>query len=108
MPADKPFKTKELSQQIGSARLSFAGEEDLWDKLRVQPGSATILGLVFDTQHQVQLLLDREIYTSAFISCHPCICTSSLKLTTEDVLGKLLPHTGHSPIIVDLGLESNP
>ena len=29
MPGDKKFKTKELSQQIGSARLSFAGAEDM-------------------------------------------------------------------------------
>ena len=29
MPGDKKFKTKELSSQINSARLSFAGTEDM-------------------------------------------------------------------------------
>jgi hypothetical protein len=39
MPGEKKFKTKELSHQIGSARLSFAGEEFLentWIFIRVQ------------------------------------------------------------------------
>lgn len=102
MPPDKPFHTKDLSAQIGSSRLSFAPEESLWELLRCHPGSATILGLANDTEHRVRLLIDREVYDAPFFSCHPCICTSTLKLKTADVLEKLLPHTGHTPIIVDL------
>ena len=102
MPPDKPFHTKDLSAQINSSRLSFAPEESLWELLRCHPGSATILGLANDTEHRVQLLIDREVYDAPFFSCHPCICTSTLKLKTADVLEKLLPHTGHTPVIVDL------
>ena len=102
MPPDKPFHTKDLSAQINSPRLSFAPEESLWELLRCRPGSATILGLANDTEHRVQLLIDREVYDAPFFSCHPCICTSTLKLKTADVLEKLLPHTGHTPVIVDL------
>ena len=102
MGPDKPFRTKDLSAQIGSSRLSFAPEESLWELLRCHPGSATILGLANDTEHRVQLLIDREVYDAPFFSCHPCICTSTLKLKTADVLEKLLPHTGHTPVIVDL------
>ena len=102
MPPDKPFHTKDLSAQINSSRLSFAPEESLWELLRCHPGSATILGLANDTEHRVRLLIDREVYDAPFFSCHPCICTSTLKLKTADVLEKLLPHTGHTPVIVDL------
>ena len=102
MPPDKPFHTKDLSAQIGSSRLSFAPEESLWELLRCHPGSATILGLANDTEHRVRLLIDREVCDAPFFSCHPCICTSTLKLKTADVLEKLLPHTGHTPVIVDL------
>ena len=102
MPEDKPFHTKDLSAQIGSSRLSFAPEDALWELLRCRPGSATVLGLANDTEHRVQLLIDREVYDAPYFSCHPCICTSTLKLKTSDVLDKLLPHTGHTPIIVDL------
>lgn len=102
MPPDKPFHTKDLSAQINSSRLSFAPEDSLWELLHCHPGSATVLGLANDTGHRVQLLLDREVYDAPYMSCHPCICTSTLKLKTSDVLTRLLPHTGHTPIVVDL------
>lgn len=102
MPPDKPFHTKDLSAQINSSRLSFAPEDSLWELLHCHPGSATVLGLANDTEHRVQLLLDREVYDSPYMSCHPCICTSTLKLKTSDVLTRLLPHTGHTPIVVNL------
>ena len=102
MAPDKPFHTKDLSRQIGSARLSFAPEEKLWELLHCTPGSATILGLMNDTEHQVRLLMDRETYEAEELSCHPCICTSSLKLKMADILQKFLPYTGHSVTVVDL------
>ena len=102
MPPDKPFHTKDLSAQINSSRLSFAPEDSLWELLHCHPGSATVLGLANDTEHRVQLLLDREVYDAPYMSCHPCICTSTLKLKTSDVLTRLLPRTGHTPIVVDL------
>ena len=102
MPPDKPFHTKDLSAQINSSRLSFAPEDSLWELLHCHPGSATVLGLANDTEHRVQLLLDRAVYDAPYMSCHPCICTSTLKLKTSDVLTRLLPHTGHTPVVVDL------
>ena len=102
MGPDKPFHTKDLSHQIGSARLSFAPEEALWELLHCTPGSATVLGLANDTEKRVQLLIDREVYDAPCFSCHPCICTSTLRLKTADVLETLLPAIGHSPVIVDL------
>lgn len=102
MPGDKPFVTKELSKQIGSSRLSFATAEDLEQLLGVQPGSASVLGLLNDTEHRVTLVLDRAVAESRWFGCHPCRNTSSLRLRTEDVLEKFLPHTGHVPLVVEL------
>ena len=102
MPEDKPFHTKDLSAQIPSARLSFAPEELLWELLHCTPGSATVLGLANDTERRVQLLIDREVYNAPYFSCHPCICTSTLRLKTADVLDKLLPAAGHEPMVVEL------
>ena len=102
MGPDKPFHTKDLSHQIGSARLSFAPEEELWNLLHCTPGSATVLGLMNDHEHAVTLLMEREVYEAEWFSCHPCICTSSLKLRTADLLNKFLPATGHTVTVVDL------
>jgi len=102
LPPDKPFHTKDLSSQIGSARLSFAPEEALWELLHVTPGSATVLGLMNDTDRRVRLLMDRAVYESEYMSCHPCICTSSLKIKTADILRIFLPAVGHEPTVVEL------
>ena len=102
MPGDKPFLTRDLSKQIRSSRLSFATAEDLEQLLGVQPGSASVLGLLNDTEHRVTLVLDRAVAESRWFGCHPCRNTSSLRLRTEDVLEKFLPHTGHVPLVVEL------
>ena len=96
MPGDKKFKTKELSAQIGSARLSFADPEDMIRYLDIEPGAVSIMGLMNDHERTVHLLIDRDVLKGEFIGCHPCVCTSSLKLKTADVIERFLPSTGHS------------
>jgi len=96
MPGDKKFKTKELSAQIGSARLSFVDPEDMLKYLDIEPGAVSIMGLMNDKDHQVQLLIDEDVLEGEYLGCHPCVCTSSLKIKTADVLDKFLPATGHS------------
>ena len=59
MPGDKPFKTKDLSAQLGVARLSFATAEQMERMLGVTPGSVSVLGLMNDCEGRVQLLIDR-------------------------------------------------
>lgn len=102
MPGNKQFKTKELCKQINSPRLSFAPEEYMETYLNLTPGSVTVLGLMNDEEHRVQLLIDQEVADAEYLGCHPCINTASLKLKTADVLNKLLPAIGHEPIFVQL------
>lgn len=102
MPGEKPFKTKLLSKQIGSARLSFASPEHMEKYLDITPGSVSILGLMNDKSGAVRLLVDRDLLNEEYFGCHPCINTSSLRLKTADVLEKLLPAMGHEPSFVDL------
>lgn len=96
MPGDKKFKTKELSAQINSARLSFADPEDMLKYLDIEPGAVSIMGLMNDTEHQVNLLIDEDVLKDEYLGCHPCVCTSSLKMKTADVINKFLPATGHT------------
>ena len=102
MPGDKPFKTKDLSQQIGSSRLSFADAAHMEALLHIRPGSVSIMGLMNDTENRVQLLIDRDVVRDAHIGCHPCVNTSSLRLRTRDVFDIFLPAVHHDAIIVDL------
>lgn len=95
MPGNKPFKTKDLSKQIGSSRLSFASGEYMEQFLDITPGSLSVLGLMNDKENAVQLLIDEDVLQGEYIGCHPCINTSSLRLKTEDVVKLLLPAMGH-------------
>ena len=96
IPGDKVFKTKDLSKQIGSSRLSFASGEYMEQFLDITPGSLSVLGLMNDKENSVRLLIDEDVLKGEFIGCHPCINTSSLRLKTEDVINILLPAMGHS------------
>lgn len=105
MPGDKPFKTKHLSAQLGTARLSFASAEQMTELLGVTPGSLTVLGLMNDTECRVSLVIDSEILSESEFGCHPCINTSTLKFKTEDLTEKLIPKMKHSFVTVDLKRE---
>jgi len=96
MPGDKKFKTKELSSQINSARLSFAEPVDMLKYLDIEPGAVSIMGLMNDHDHAVTLLIDEDVLKDEYVGCHPCVCTSSLKIRTADVIDRFLPATGHT------------
>ena len=102
LPGDKVFKTKNLSAQIGSSRLSFAKEEYMEQYLDITPGSLSVLGLMNDKDRMVRLLIDEDVLTGEYIGCHPCINTSSLRLKKKDLVEKIIPAMEHEPTIVKL------
>ena len=102
LEGEKVFKTKDLSKQLGVARLSFAAPEDMERYLDITPGSVSVLGLMNDTENAVQLVIDQPIAESERIGCHPCINSSTLAIATQDILTKVLPAVHHTPIIVSL------
>lgn len=102
MDADKPFKTKDLSKQLGVARLSFGSAEDMKRLLDLTPGSVSVLALRNDPDHQVQLVIDKSVLEAEWFGCHPCINTSSLKLKTAHIVEIFLPAVDHAPIVVEL------
>ena len=102
IPGDKKFKTKDISAQIGSSRLSFGKPEYMEQFLDITPGSVSVLGLMNDKENRVQLLIDEEVLEKEYIGCHPCINTSSLRIRTEDMMKKIIPELKHSPKLVRL------
>lgn len=102
MPGDKKFKTKELSKQIGSARLSFASEEFMEEFLHISPGAVSVMGLMNDKDNRVRLLIDEDILKEEYLGCHPCVNTASLRIKTEDVIKKFLPYVKHEYTVVHL------
>lgn len=99
---DKKFKTKEISKQINSSRLSFAPPEFMEQFLDITPGSASVMGLMNDKENNVQLLVDDDVLNAEYFGCHPCINTSSMRLKVEDVFGTFLEAVHHEYIKVTL------
>lgn len=104
---DKKFKTKDISGQINSSRLSFAEPEYLEEYLDLTPGSVTVLGLLNDPEQKVRLLMDEDLLQGTYFGCHPCINTSSLRLRTADLFEKILPALNHKATFVHLEAESD-
>ena len=102
MPGKKVFKTKYLSKQIGSARLSFADADSMEQYLGVRPGSVSIFGLMNDKEKNVRLIFDEEILKEPVLGFHPCKNTSTLKVALTDLTGLFLPAAGYEPAIVTL------
>lgn len=99
---DKKFKTKEISKQINSSRLSFAPPEYMEKYLDITPGSASVMGLMNDKGNDVTLLVDEDVLKEEYFGCHPCINTSSLRLKVSDVFGPFLEAVHHEYLTVIL------
>ena len=100
---DKHFKTKEITKQIGSSRLSFAPEEAMEKYLKITPGSVSVMGLMNDEANDVQLVIDEDVLAEELFGCHPCINTSSIRITVKDLVEKFLPAVHHNYLTVKLG-----
>ena len=105
IPGDKQFKTSVLSKEIGSSRLSFAKPEYMLEYLDITPGSVSVLGLMNDRDHHVELLMDEDVLKGEYFGCHPCINTSSLRIKTSDLMEKIIPAMDHPARIVVLPQE---
>lgn len=103
IPEEKIFRSSEISKQAGSSRLHFAEPEYMLEMTGTTPGSASVMGLMNDTEKRVQLLVDESLLSQEYIGCHPCINTSSLRIRTEDVFDKFLNAVGHDWIKVCAG-----
>lgn len=102
MPGDKVFQTKALSAQLGVSRLSFADHEAMEKFLDITPGSLSIMGLMNDSDFQVNLVIDASVLDGEYIGFHPCINTSTLRVKTKDLTDVIIPAMQHTPTIVNL------
>ncbi|MBQ8642272.1 MAG: prolyl-tRNA synthetase associated domain-containing protein [Clostridia bacterium] len=102
IPGDKPFKTKELSAQLGVSRLSFAEAEFMEAYLDITPGAVSVMGLMNDRENRVRLLIDADLLKMEDIGCHPCVNTASIRLSMKDLAEKYLPAVHHDYTTVTL------
>lgn len=99
---DKSVDLKTLGETLQAKKISFASPETLKQHLGVEPGSVTILGLMHDNAHAVEVVIDRTLWEgSAALQCHPLVNTASLVLE-KDAISRFLEATGHALRILDV------
>lgn len=82
---DKRADLKLLSKKIGSSRLSFASEKELYEYLKLTPGSVTPFGIINDYESTVIILLDEELKGEDIINFHPNINTATIGIWQNDL-----------------------
>lgn len=107
LPADKVFKTKEITSQLGCARLSFASENNMVELLHIHPGAVSPMGLMNDSRKKVLLVIDKDLFDNDLFGCHPCVNTASLKLSINDLTQVFLPAIEHEYRVVELKGEED-
>lgn len=93
---EKTVRLDELSSVLGAPHLRFASEQNLQRLLGVAGGSVTMMGLVNDSEHAVELWIDSEIWKGETFLCHPLVNTATLVLSKAE-LERFLSLTGHMP-----------
>jgi Ala-tRNA(Pro) deacylase len=97
---EKTVKLDQLATQLGVAYLRFGSEENLMRLLGVTRGAVTMMGLVNDTEHQVQLWVDAGIWQSGYFLSHPLVNTATLVLAKSE-LERFFALTGHELHLFD-------
>ena len=96
------LRTSDVSKQVNSSRLSFGSEEQMQELLRVHPGAVSPMGLLFDGENRVRLLVDSGLLQVEKIAFHPCDNTQTLVMKTADFFDVFLPAVHHEPTFVEI------
>lgn len=96
------FRTSDISKQVGSSRLSFGSEEQMVELLHVHPGAVSPMGLLFDRENRVGLIVDAGLKDVENIAFHPCDNTQTLVMNSKDFFDRFLPAVQHPPRFVEI------
>ena len=98
---EKTVDLNGLSSLLGVSKLRLASPERLRRYLGVDPGSVSILGVVNDSEKQVEVIVDEDVWGSKAFQCHPLVNTSTL-VVSRDNIARFLYITGHEVRILDV------
>lgn len=98
---NRKIRLNQLPKALGSARLSFASADLMWEVLGVRPGSVTPFALANDTDQRCHLVLDAPMLDFSTLNYHPLTNEATTTISTQDFL-KFVHHCGHEPLIIDL------
>lgn len=94
LAAAKRADLRQVAEQVGDGKLSFASPERLLKYLGVTPGAVSPFGLIHDEARHVRVYVDGDLFQADRVSFHPNDNTATLVLAFVD-FERFLAHTGH-------------
>ena len=82
---DTKINLKALAKKLEAPDLRFAQPELLRQHLGVDPGSVTLFAIINDPDHQVQVVIDKAIYTHDKVGFHPLRNDATTIINTQDI-----------------------
>lgn len=99
---NKPFRSKHFSAALGISRVSFAPAQLLSQMLGVKIGAATIFSTLLDTDHAIQIVIDKDVLTEKWYGCSDGTTTGYIKIKTQQIIHTFLPYSKHTPTIIEV------
>jgi Ala-tRNA(Pro) deacylase len=99
VPHDLRVNLDALSAALGMSGLSFASPERLLKHLGITPGAVSLLALVNDREHRVELVIDSGVWNADAIQCHPLDNAATLVIPRE-VMRRFVEVTGHTAGVI--------
>ena len=98
----KRVDLKKISELTGLKNLSFCNEDDLDTVLGLTPGAVTPFGLLNDKNGLVQLIIDETLRDEELFAMHPCVNTTTVRMSNRDFMEKVIPAMGHDPVFTEI------
>lgn len=88
----------DISKALGISRVSFASKEDMTSMLQTKIGAATVFSTLIDTKNKIKIIFDKYVTDDRWYGCSNGTTTGYLKISTNEIIAKLLPHTRHQTL----------
>ena len=99
---NKPFRSKDFSNALGVARVSFAPAEQMEKYLGTKIGAATVFSSLLDTANNVRIVFDKDVFSEKWYGCSDGTTTGYMKVQTADICKKFLPYTNHTLSVIEV------
>lgn len=98
----KPFRSKNFSNALGVARVSFAPADKMEAILGTKIGAATVFSSLLDKDNKVRIVFDKDVLSEEWYGCSDGTTTGYMKVRTDDIVRKFLPFTKHPAAVIEV------
>jgi Ala-tRNA(Pro) deacylase len=100
LPREKRFDTKAFRNKYNITKIEMVTDEELDEFLSSKTGEVSIIDLINDKDKRIKLYIDKEVLDEKYFRFHPYNGLVTVKITTKDLIDKLIPYLDHELNII--------